>query len=211
MKLDKDVQICFLLATVPPPLPVGFRLVGSSSMFSVSCDRTFYGGREAVRLFVVTLTAVTLAACAQSPFATNKSASLATSRQASLAHNRTASFVTNKRSAVVTKKHTPFATNKQSAGAPKASYGLASFYTEGSETASGEKLDGDKLTAAHRSLPFGTRVRVTNVANGRSVTVRINDRGPFIPGRVVDVSYSAAERLGIMERGITKVKLDVVH
>ena len=79
------------------------------------------------------------------------------------------------------------------------------------ETASGEKLDGYKLTAAHRTLPFGTRVRVTNVANGRSVTVRINDRGPFVPGRVVDVSYSAAERLGIMEQGITKVKLDVVH
>ena len=92
-----------------------------------------------------------------------------------------------------------------------ASYGLASFYTEGSETASGEKFNLHELTAAHRSLPFGTRVRVTNVTNGRSVTVRINDRGPFVPGRVVDVSYSVAERLGIMERGITKVKLDVVH
>ena len=133
-------------------------------MFSVSCDRTFYGGREAVRLFVVTLTAATLAACAQSPVAINKSASLAIGGQASLAPNRTASFVTNKRSAVVTKRHTPFAASKQAAGAPKASYGLASFYTEGSETASGEKLDGHKLTAAHRTLPFGTRVRVTNVA-----------------------------------------------
>jgi len=180
-------------------------------MFSVSCEKPLYGGREALRLFVVTLTAATLAACAQSPVATNKSASLAPSRQASLTPNRAASFVTNKRSAVVAKKHTPFATNKHAAGAPDALYGLASFYTEGSETASGEKLDGHKLTAAHRSLPFGTRVRVTNVANGRSVTVRINDRGPFVPGRVVDVSYSAAERLGIMEQGITKVKLDVVH
>ena len=180
-------------------------------MFSVSCEKPLYGGREALRLFVVTLTAATLAACAQSPVATNKSASLGPSRQASLTPNRAASFVTNKRSAVVAKKHTPFATNKHAAGAPDALYGLASFYTEGLETASGEKLDGHKLTAAHRSLPFGTRVRVTNVANGRSVTVRINDRGPFIPGRVVDVSYSAAERLGIMERGITKVKLDVVH
>jgi len=196
---------------VPPRLPVGFRLVGGGSMFSVSCEKPLYSGREAVRLFVVTLTAATLAACAQCPVAINKSASLATGRQASLAPNRTASFVTNKRSAVVAKKHTPFATNKHAAGAPDALYGLASFYTEGSETASGEKLDGQKLTAAHRSLPFGTRVRVTNVANGRSVTVRINDRGPFVPGRVVDVSYSAAERLGIMERGITKVKLDVVH
>ena len=180
-------------------------------MFSVGCERALYGGREAVRLFVVTLIAATLAACAQSPGVINKSASLASGRQASLAPNRTASFVVNKRSAVATKKHTPFAANKHTAGAPYALYGLASFYTEGSETASGETLDGHKLTAAHRSLPFGTRVRVTNVANGRSVTVRINDRGPFVPGRVVDVSYSAAERLGIMERGITKVKLDVVH
>ena len=96
-------------------------------------------------------------------------------------------------------------------GTAYALYGLASFYTEGSETASGEKLDGHELTAAHRTLPFGTRVRVTNVSNGRSVTVRINDRGPFVPGRVVDVSYSAAERLGIMELGIAKVKLDVVQ
>ena len=82
---------------------------------------------------------------------------------------------------------------------------------EGSETASGEKLDGHKLTAAHRTLPFGTRVRVTNLTNGRSVTVRINDRGPFVPGRVVDVSYIAAETLGITDKGIAKVKLDVVH
>jgi len=168
--------------------------------------------RRRVAVIITPLsTAATLAACAQFPVATNKSASLAPSRQASLTPNRTASFVTNKRSAVVTKTHTPFAANKHAARAPDALSGLASFYTEGSETASGEKLDGQKLTAAHRSLPFGTRVRVTNVANGRSVTVRINDRGPFVPGRVVDVSYSAAERLGIMEQGITKVKLDVIR
>jgi len=60
-------------------------------------------------------------------------------------------------------------------------------------------------------LPFGTRLRVTNVSTGRSVTVRINDRGPFVSGRVVDVSYSAAESLGIVDRGIAKVKLDVIH
>jgi rare lipoprotein A len=58
-------------------------------------------------------------------------------------------------------------------------------------------------------LPFGTRLRVTNVATGRSVTVRVNDRGPFVPGRVVDVSYAAAETLGMVGRGIAKVKLDV--
>ncbi len=203
-----------MLSSCHGSAPLGLSDFGrwrSSGMFSVSCEKPWYSGGKAVRLFVVTLIAATLAACAQSPVAVHKSASLATGRQPSPALNRTASFVTNKRSAVVTKKHTPFATNKHAAGASDALYGLASFYTEGSETASGETLDGHKLTAAHRSLPFGTRVRVTNVANGRSVTVRINDRGPFVPGRVVDVSYSAAERLGIMERGITKVKLDVVH
>jgi peptidoglycan lytic transglycosylase len=180
-------------------------------MFSVSCERPSYCGREVARLFVVTLTAATLAACAQSPVVTKKTASLAASRQASLAPSRAISSVANKHIEVVTKKHTPFATNKPAAGASDALYGLASYYTEGSETASGEKLDGNKLTAAHQTLPFGTRVRVTNVANGRSVTVRINDRGPFVGGRVVDVSYSAAERLGITDRGIAKVKLDVVH
>jgi len=90
-------------------------------------------------------------------------------------------------------------------------YGMASFYTEGSQTASGEKFDGHKMTAAHPTLPFGTRVRITNAANGHSVTVRINDRGPFVSGRIVDVSYTAAETLGMTERGIAKVKLEVLQ
>ncbi len=78
-----------------------------------------------------------------------------------------------------------------------------------SKTASGEQFNPRELTAAHRTLPFATRLRVTNVATGQSVTVRVNDRGPFIPGRVVDVSHSAAEMLGMIDRGITKVKLEV--
>jgi rare lipoprotein A len=89
--------------------------------------------------------------------------------------------------------------------------GLASFYGSGLQTANGEKFNPRALTAAHRTLPFGTKVRVTNVRSGRSVTVRINDRGPFIPGRVIDVSPAAAEELGIVGRGIAKVKLDVVQ
>ena len=89
--------------------------------------------------------------------------------------------------------------------------GLASFYSEGSGTASGEKLDGRQLTAAHRTLPFGTRLRVTNLSNGHSVTVRINDRGPFVRGRDVDVSYTAAQTLGMTEQGVAKVKLEIVH
>ena len=93
--------------------------------------------------------------------------------------------------------------------------GLASYYTNGVDgglrTANGEAFDGRALTAAHPTLPFGTRVRVTSLASGRSVTVRINDRGPFVPGRVIDVSQAAAEELGMVGRGVTKVKLDVVQ
>jgi rare lipoprotein A len=91
------------------------------------------------------------------------------------------------------------------------SQGLASFYSEGTQTASGEKFDANELTAAHPTLPFGTRLRVTNVATGRSVTVRVNDRGPYVPGRVVDVSYSAAQSLGMVGKGIANVRLDVVQ
>ena len=110
----------------------------------------------------------------------------------------------------ITKKHTPFLSNKngESQIVP---HGIASFYTEGTLTASGERFDTRQLTAAHPNLPFGTRLRVTNVTSGRSVTVRVNDRGPFIPGRVVDLSYSAAETLGMVRGGIAKVKLDVVQ
>ena len=89
--------------------------------------------------------------------------------------------------------------------------GVASFYTEGSSTASGEKFDPHELTAAHPTLPFGTKLRVTNTATGKSVTVRVNDRGPYVPGRVVDVSYSAAQALGMVNAGTAKVKLDVVQ
>jgi rare lipoprotein A len=88
---------------------------------------------------------------------------------------------------------------------------MASFYTEGTKTASGEKFNTHDLTAAHPTLPFGTRLRVTNVASGRSVTVRVNDRGPYVRGRVVDVSYAAAESLGMVGGGVAKVKLDIVQ
>ena len=90
------------------------------------------------------------------------------------------------------------------------SSGVASFYTD-TLTASGEKFNPDELTAAHKTLPFGTKLRVTNTATGRSVTVRVNDRGPYVHGREVDVSYSAAQALGMVGSGIAKVKLDVVE
>jgi rare lipoprotein A len=171
---------------------------------------TAAGVRNVIQLFAVALAAASLAACAQSSVVAQKSELLAGSRQAPLQHNRMTSFVTNRRVATV-RKHTPFASDKTTAETQVPSHGVASFYTEGTQTASGERFDTHDLTAAHPTLPFGTRLRVTNVATGRSVTVRVNDRGPFVPGRVVDVSYAAAETLGMVEGGVAKVKLDVVH
>ena len=159
--------------------------------------------RNVIQLFAVALGAASLAACAQSSLDTKKSELPAASRQAALEHNRKTHFVT--------KKHTPFASYKNAAETKVASDGLASFYTEGTQTASGERFNTHELTAAHRTLPFGTRLRVISVATGRSVTVRVNDRGPFVPRRIIDVSYSAAETLGMVGRGIAKVKLDVVQ
>jgi rare lipoprotein A len=89
--------------------------------------------------------------------------------------------------------------------------GLASFYSHPGPTASGERFDPSGMTAAHPSLPFGTRLRVTNLATGRSVTVRVNDRGPFVQGRIVDLSYSAAQNIGMVNRGLAQVKLEVVN
>jgi rare lipoprotein A len=91
--------------------------------------------------------------------------------------------------------------------------GKASFYAdkfEGSPTASGEKYKAARLTAAHKTLPFGTKVRVTNLANNESVVVTINDRGPFIEGRIIDVSKSAAEKLNFFNQGTADVKMEIV-
>ena len=106
--------------------------------------------------------------------------------------------------------HRHFTTQTRTARRKGASYALASFCGEDSETASGEKFNPNELTAAHPTLPFGTRLRVTNVVNGRSVIVRVNDRGPFVRGRAVDVSSSAAEGIGMIDQGVAKVKLDVI-
>jgi rare lipoprotein A len=166
--------------------------------------------RNIIRLLTVALGGALLAACAQSSVVTQNSDFLRPGRQASLPHHRTASVVTSRRVAAA-KKHTPFAAPKDVSQAPAATQGVASFYTEGTQTANGERFDTNDLTAAHPTLPFGTRLRVTNVASGRSVTVRVNDRGPYVPGRIVDVSYSAANALGMVGAGIAKVRLDVVQ
>jgi rare lipoprotein A len=88
--------------------------------------------------------------------------------------------------------------------------GIASFYWQDQMTASGERFDPTKLTAAHPTLPMGTLVRVTHLASGRSVQVRINDRGPFKPGRVIDLSRAAAEQLDMTRQGLARVRVDVL-
>ena len=91
--------------------------------------------------------------------------------------------------------------------------GIASWYGKkyhGRLTANGERYDMHKLTAAHRTLPFGTVVEVTNLENGRKVRVRINDRGPFVKGRIIDLSYKAAGELAMVHSGVARVRIEVV-
>lgn len=91
--------------------------------------------------------------------------------------------------------------------------GLASFYSdvfEGKKTASGDIYKSSKMTAAHRTLPFGTQVKVTNLSNNKSVTVTINDRGPFVKDRIIDLSKAAAVKLGYIDQGVTKVKIEPI-
>jgi len=95
----------------------------------------------------------------------------------------------------------------------KEQVGVASYYGEefnGRPTASGEIFDMNALTAAHRTLPLGTKVRVTNLENGRTVVVKINDRGPFVDGRILDLSKAAAKELGLLESGTAIVKIVMV-
>lgn len=91
-----------------------------------------------------------------------------------------------------------------------ASCGSASWYALTSKTASGERMNPSAMTAAHRSLPFGSKIRVTNQRNGRSVVVRINDRGPFIKGRVIDLSKAAANELGFIRAGHTRICMEKI-
>jgi rare lipoprotein A len=91
--------------------------------------------------------------------------------------------------------------------------GIASYYAHkfhGRTTASGETYDMMAMTAAHRTLPFGTRVRVVNKENGKAVVVRINDRGPFVEGRVIDVSFRAAEDLDMIQAGLVRCRVEVL-
>ena len=94
--------------------------------------------------------------------------------------------------------------------AAKSIVGWASYYKSGKKTANGERFNPNGLTAAHRNLPFGTKVLVTNLHNGKSVIVRINDRGPFIKGRVIDLSLGAAKIVGLNMSGVAKVKYSIL-
>jgi rare lipoprotein A len=97
---------------------------------------------------------------------------------------------------------------------PLVQTGFASWYGsdfKGRKTASGEHYDPEKITAAHRTLPFGTVVRVINLRNNKSVTVRITNRGPFVRSRIIDVSRAAARQLNMMKSGVTRVRIEVIQ
>jgi peptidoglycan lytic transglycosylase len=158
-----------------------------------------------LRTIGLTLAAASLAACAQSSVVSRNSAFVPSTRQAAIEHRRETRVAAREPLSVVRRHQHP------ESGAGTKSNGVASFYSEDSETASGERFDPNELTAAHPSLPFGTKLRVTNTATGKSVTVRVNDRGPYVAGRVVDVSYSAAQALGMVNSGLANVKLDVMR
>jgi rare lipoprotein A len=160
--------------------------------------------RNIPQLLAITLAAASLAACARNTAISERSDWRSAPRHTAAAYHH----VPSARSVRVVRRHEPTPSQGDLASAAS---GVASFYTESTKTANGETFNTHELTAAHPSLPFGTKLRVTNVTNGQSVTVRVNDRGPYVPGRVVDVSYAAADALGMVKRGVAKVKLDVVQ
>ena len=107
--------------------------------------------------------------------------------------------------------HSSLSTSHSSLVSAETQRGKASFYSKkatGSRTASGERLHHDSLTCAHRTYPFGSKLRVTHEGNGRSVIVRVNDRGPFVRGRIIDLSWGAARALGMLGQGIATVFIE---
>lgn len=92
-------------------------------------------------------------------------------------------------------------------------YGIATYYGDefhGKKTASGEVYNKYEFTCAHRKLPFGTKLKVTNMKNKKSVIVKVNDRGPWVKGRIVDLSYAAAKKIGMIADGLVKVKIEII-
>jgi rare lipoprotein A len=158
----------------------------------------------ASRLLLAVIGAASLAACAQSPVGRQKADLAPTTKQAAIERpHRVAALHPHP-------VYRPHRSVDTASAKPTGSQGVASFYSD-TETASGERFDKNEMTAAHPTLPFGTKLRVTDVSSGRFVTVRVNDRGPFVRGRVVDISPSAAEALGMVDKGVANVRLDVVQ
>ncbi|MBR1088374.1 septal ring lytic transglycosylase RlpA family protein [Bradyrhizobium manausense] len=156
------------------------------------------------RLLLAIVGAASLAACAQSPVGRQRADLAPATRQAATERpHRVAALHPRP-------IYRPSPSHDTASAKSTASQGVASFYSD-TETASGERFDKNELTAAHPTLPFGTKLRVTDVSSGRFVTVRVNDRGPFVHGRVVDISPSAAEALGMVDKGLANVRLDVVQ
>jgi rare lipoprotein A len=186
------------------------RAVSHAGISGVSVDAllatTIASHDNIVRTIGLTLAAASLAACAQSSVVSRNADFVPSTKQAAIEH-RHVTRVAAREPVSVVRRHE----RSPESGAGTKSAGVASFYSEDTETASGEKFDPTLLTAAHPSLPFGTKLRVTNNATGKSVTVRVNDRGPYVPGRVVDVSYSAAQALGMVDSGLANVTLDVMR
>jgi rare lipoprotein A len=129
----------------------------------------------------------------------------------------TASFMRTAESFSAARRHVELASlspQEQEQAPPRdRMVGVASWYGDhwqGRKTASGKRFDVHKLTAAHRSLPLNTHVRVTNTENGKSVIVLINDRGPYVDGRIIDLSTAAARRLGMIKKGVVPVEIEIV-
>jgi rare lipoprotein A len=109
---------------------------------------------------------------------------------------------------------TSTASSSKSVSRSSTETGVASYYAHkyhGRKTASGERFDMNALTAAHKTLPFGTKVKVTNLDNGKTVTVRITDRGPFVKGRIIDLSLAAAKKIDMVKAGIAPVEVRAIR
>ncbi len=188
------------------------RATGLDQSARVAPDAAAHGCRAFIRTTGIILIAASLGACAQTSVVSQRTSHIAPTREAALEPRHVLRPVRRPVSVVRLREPERGEPAKRvSLASTSGSRGVASFYSEGQETASGERFDPHELTAAHPTLPFGTRLQVTNVATGKSVMVRVNDRGPFVKGRVVDVSYSAAQALGMVHSGVADVKVDVVR
>jgi rare lipoprotein A len=188
------------------------RATGPDQSARVAQDAAARGCRAFIRTTGIVLIAASLGACAQTSVVSQRAGHIAPTREAALEPQHVSRPVHRPVSVVRLREPQRSEPAKHvSIASTGGSHGVASFYSEGQETASGERFDPHELTAAHPTLPFGTRLQVTNVATGKSVMVRVNDRGPFVKGRVVDVSYSAAQALGMVHSGVADVKVDVVR